>query len=41
MLRSTSNYFLKFKLNSLNNFNKLSLRNFYFQESSHGAGEVI
>ena len=40
MLRSSGNCLLKFKLNAFKNFNKFSLRNFYFQETSHGAGEV-
>lgn len=40
MLRLSGNCLFKIRLNTFKNFNKFPIRNFYFQESSHGAGEV-
>lgn len=40
MLRSSGNCLLKLRLNAFKNFNKFPIKNFYFQESAHGAGEV-
>ncbi len=40
MLRSSGNCLLKLRLNAFKNFNKFPIKNFYFQESGHGAGEV-
>ncbi len=40
MLRLSGNCLYKFRLNAFKNFNKFPIKNFYFQETSHGAGEV-